>query len=177
MTGDPNFSELAFYSNALNTRTQGVDLVALWDNGFNTEVSLAYNYNKTDVVSQTQVNGLNPVSDGTVFNIENNLPKHRASASLFQGIGKFTGVVRGNYYGRTIDERGDREEVGDEILMDLELSYALGDYVTLIGGANNLFDNFPDRIDTRLSQGMPYPRRTPIGYHGGMTYVRAVYRF
>ena len=45
----------------------------------------------------------------------------------------------------------------------------------MIAGAGNLFDNFPDEIDTRLSQGMPHPRRTPISYHGGMGHLRLVY--
>jgi hypothetical protein len=24
---------------------------------------------------------------------------------------------------------------------------------------------------------MPYPRRSPLGYHGGMTYIRLMYNF
>ena len=177
VTGDPNFSELAFYTNSLNTETQGMDLVVFLTGRLNTDFSLAYNYNETDVVSQTQVNNVDPVSESTVFNIENNLPKHRVTATLVQRIGKFSGMARANFYGNTIDERGTREEVGAETLIDLELSYSVMDYLTIIAGASNVFDNFPDEIDTRLSQGMPYPRRTPIGYHGGVTYLRAVYRF
>ncbi len=182
VTGDPNFSEIAFYTNALETRTQGFDLVAVWSYGAYTDVSLAYNYNKTEVVSQELVNGVNPVSDGNVFNIENNLPKHRATATLNQKFGKVFTTLRANFYGETADERGgdvgaDHEEVGAEFLVDVEIGYPVGSNFTLIGGANNLFDNFPDEISTRLSQGMPYPRRTPIGYHGGLVYLRAVYTF
>ncbi len=176
--GDPNFSELAFYTNALNTETQGLDLVAVWRNSSSTNFSLAYNYNETKVVSQQQINGVNPVSDGNVFNIENNLPKHRASATFNQGLGEnLFMMLRGNFYGKTIDERGTREEVGSEILVDLEFTYSVNSNFRLILGANNLFNNYPDEISTRLSQGMPYPRRTPIGYHGGMAYFRAVYNY
>ena len=144
-----------------------MDLVLFLTGRVNTDLSLAYNYNKTEVVSQTQVNGVNPVSDGTVFNIENNLPKHRVTATVVQRIGKFSGMARANFYGGTIDERGTQEVVSAETLIDLELSYNVINNLTIIAGASNVFNNFPDEIDTRLSQGMPYPRRTPIGYHGG----------
>ena len=90
-------------------------------------------------------------------------------------IGKLEAMGRANFYGSTIDERGQREEVGSETLVDLELNYRVDHNVTVIAGASNLFNNFPDEIDTRLSQGMPYPRRTPIGYHGGMAHLRLVY--
>lgn len=134
------------------------------------------------MLSQDLVNGVNPVTDGNVFNIENNLPKHRATATLNQKFGKLSTTLRANFYGETKDERGgnvgdDHEEVGAETLVDVELSYPISPTLTLVGGANNIFDNFPDEISTRLSQGMPYPRRTPIGYHGGMVYMRAVYKF
>ena len=182
VVGNPEFKELAFYTNALDTRTQGVDVVAVYnmdrDNGTSTNISLAYNYNETEVVTQRQIGGKDPVSEDLIHNIENNLPKHRASATLLQGLGRnFSAMVRGNYYGATIDERGTREEVSAEVLVDIELSYQVTDNLSLIGGSNNLFNNFPDEIDTRLSQGMPYPRRSPISYHGGLGYLRVVYTF
>lgn len=175
VSGDPNFAEAAFYTNTLNTRTQGLDLVAVLRRGANTDISFAYNYNETEVLSQKQVNGINPVSDGTVFNIENNLPKHRASVTLNQQLGTVSAMVRANFYGKTIDERGTQEKVGSETLLDVELSYPASPNMRVILGANNVLNNYPDEIDTRLSQGMPYPRRTPIGYHGGMVYLRVVY--
>ncbi len=177
VTGDPSFSEIAFYTNSLETKTQGLDIVGTWNGNRNTDVTLAYNYNETEVVSQTLVNGVNPVSDQGVFNLENNLPKHRATITINQKFGKFGAMLRGNFYGSTKDERGAREEVDAATLVDLELSYPLADNITVIGGANNLLDQFPTEIDTRLSQGMPYPRRTPIGYLGGMAYLRVIYNF
>ena len=154
-----------------------MDLVLFLTGSLNTDVSIAYNYNKTEVVDQTQVNDVNPVSDGTVFNIENNLPKHRATATVVQRMGKIYAMVRANFYGSTIDERGTREEVSSETLFDVEFGYTVNSNFKIVAGASNVFDNFPDEIDTRLSQGMPYPRRTPIGYHGGVSYLRGVFNF
>ncbi len=173
---NPNFSEVSFYTNALNTQTRGLDVVANWRNE-KINFSVAYNYNETKVLSQEQVNGKNPVSDGFIFNIENNLPKHRASINLsYNFSNRFSALVRNNYYGGTIDERGLREVVGPENLVDLELNYRMSDNFNIVLGANNLFNTYPDEIETRLSQGMPYPRRTPIGYNGGIAFIRLVYR-
>lgn len=172
---NPLFSELAFYTNSLNTKTQGLDAVASW-RGKNTDISLAFNYNATKVLGQEQVNGLDPVSEGTIFNLENNLPKVRMNASVSHDFGPISGSIRANYYGGTIDERGDKEEVSPEVLVDAEIIYPATDKFRLILGANNLFNNYPDEIETRASQGMPFPRRTPIGYHGGMVYLRAIYK-
>ncbi len=172
---NPLFSELAFYTNSLTTSTQGFDLVGAW-RGKNTDVSLGYNYNATKVLEQEQVNGINPVSEQTIFNLENNLPKSRLNASVSHDFGVLSATIRGNYYGKTIDERGDREVVSPEWLFDMELAYPATDNLRFILGANNIFNNYPDEIATRLSQGMPFPRRTPIGYHGGMVYLRAIYK-
>ena len=118
------------------------------------------------------------MSASLIFNIENNLAKHRATLSVTEGCGEqFSATLRGNYYSGTIDERGEQEVVGAEVLIDAELSYQIDENFSVVGGANNLFNNFPDEIATRLSQGMPYPRRSPISYHGGMTYLRVVYNF
>ena len=172
---NPLFSELAFYTNSLTTNTSGLDAVLSWRNN-TSSISLAYNYNVTDVVSQTQVGGKDPVSEGTIFNLENNLPKSRANLSLAHDFGKIDASVRANYYGGTIDERGAQEVVSAETLIDAEFAYKATDKLRLILGGNNIFDNYPDEIETRLSQGMPFPRRTPIGYHGGMVYFKVIYK-
>jgi len=178
---NPLFKELAFYTNALNTRTYGLDVVASWKSR-NTRVSLAYNYNVTDVLSQAQVNGVNPVSDAVILNLENNLPFHKANLSINHNFGVISGMIRANYYSGTIDERGggvleDKEVVDPATLLDMELTYPVSDNLRLVLGANNILNTYPTEIATRASQGMPYPRRTPIGYHGGMGYFKAMFQF
>jgi len=172
---NPLFSELAFYTNSLNTRTFGIDAVASWKSK-DTRISIGANYNVTEVLEQTKVNGENPVSEETIFNIENNLPKTRINASINQDFGGLSAMLRVNYYGGTIDERGGQEEVDPVALIDIEFTYPINENFRLILGANNLLNTYPTEIATRLSQGMPYPRRTPIGYHGGMGYFKAIFK-
>lgn len=183
---DPNFqgvdfTQVSFYTNGLETETDGFDIVALWDlelmSGSDTSISLAWNHNETEVTRQNQVNGIDPVSSGSVFNIENNLPENRFSANVNHSWGDFGVTVRANWYDETIDERNNREPVDSALMVDLEGRWYVNDSFTAILGANNVFDEFPNAITTRLSNGLAWPRRTPIGYDGGMWYLKGVYNF
>ena len=176
--GSTEFSELAFYTNALDTKTSGLDIVATYTLGGGTKIGCAVNTNTTEVVSQNQVNGQNPVSDGTVFNLENNLPQLRMSANVNHSFSDALSLmVRMNHYGETIDERGGMEKVDPIQLIDVEVNYILSDNLSVVFGANNALNTYPTEIETRASQGMPYPRRTPIGYHGGVMFTRLTYNF
>ena len=178
VAGSTEFSELAFYTNALDTKTSGLDIVATYTLGGGTKIGCAVNTNTTEVVSQNQVNGQNPVSDGTVFNLENNLPQLRMSANVNHSFSDALSLmVRMNHYGETIDERGGMEKVDPIQLIDVEVNYIISDNLSVVFGANNALNTYPTEIETRASQGMPYPRRTPIGYHGGVMFTRLTYNF
>ena len=134
------------------------------------------------------MNGVNPVSDGGVDNLQLNLPKDRMTMTLTQNISDAWSVMaRLNYYGESWDERGtyDRENPSesskDKIdavsFIDVEASYLVSDNLSVVFGANNVTNAYPTEIATRASQGMPYPRRSPLGYHGGLTYMRLMYSF
>ena len=139
---------------------------------------MGYNYNKTKVSNnQNQVNGINPVTESTIFNIEHNLPKSRASVSIIHNMSKWEFMARANFYGKTIDERNNREPVDSATFIDLAVTYNATENVALIAGAANVFDKYPNKIDTRLANGLAYPRRTPMGYDGGMWYLRGIYNF
>jgi iron complex outermembrane receptor protein len=171
------FSKLAFYTNSLDTKTSGIDIVAVYKLG-KTDLSLAMNTNSTEVVESRLVGGQDPVSDDTKHNLENNLPKMRMTGSVSHPItSNLTATGRFNYYGETIDERGGREVVDPTSLVDVELNYNMNQNLTVVFGSNNVLNAYPTEIATRASQGMPYPRRTPIGYHGGMTYLKLIYNF
>ena len=174
---NPEFKKLAFYTNALDTKTSGYDLVLTYRMG-NTNLGLAMNHNETEVVEQRQINGEDPISAGLIDNIENNLPKDRITATVTQDFGDALSLmVRLNNYSETIDERSAQDVIDPITFIDVELSYAVSNNLNVVFGANNVTNAYPNEIDTRASQGMPYPRRSPLGYHGGMTYIRLVYDF
>ena len=176
---DPNFSKLAFYTNALDTKTNGFDLVAVYRMG-NTNLSLAMNHNEIEVVEHRKIgpDQLDPISGGLIDNIENNLPKDRITATVTQDFGDALSLmVRLNNYSETIDERSDQDVIDPITFIDVELRYRVSNNLNVVFGANNVTNAYPNEIATRAGQGMPYPRRSPLGYHGGMTYIRLMYDF
>ena len=180
---NPEFKKLAFYTNALDTETSGYDLVLTYRMG-DTNLGLAMNHNETKMVEHRKIgpDQLDPISTGLIDNIENNLPKDRIIATVTQNFGDALSLmVRLNNYSETLDERGtlgdDKSTVDAISFIDVELSYSVSNNLNVVFGANNVTNAYPNEIPTRASQGMPYPRRSPLGYHGGMTYIRLMYDF
>ena len=189
---------ISFYTNALNVKHQGVDLVLAsdfdWSPSVNTNLTLAFGYNEIEVVSQTPVQTPNdgpvlPVSEGTIEDIENKYPDARfvLTTNTFFGEG-WNFVFRANFYGKHFDERGTigaavdpSFEIGSTFYVDLELGYQVTPKVRLAFGGSNVFDSFVDEIDApfanRQSVGLQYPRRSAANYEGGSWYVKAVLGF
>ncbi len=177
------FSNVAFYTNGLETETTGIDLVAVLDfahaGGSSTNISLAYNHNDTEITGINLVNGIQPVTPGTIFNVENNLPDNRASLAVNHYREKWQITGRVNWYDEARDERDfpNADVVDAAATVDVEAKYEFNENYTIAIGANNVFDKFPNEIPTRLSNGLPYSRRTPFGYDGGMWYVKGLFNF
>lgn len=187
---------ISFYTNALDVEHQGIDLVLTsnwdWGGSTSTNFTFAFNYNEIDVVDQKLVNGVNPVSDSLVEDIENNYPEERfvfTANTLFADNWWF--MFRANWWGSHYDERGtingepgDRSKEIDPVLyVDLELGWDITENWNVTFGGSNVFDEYPDKIRddgvyaNRVSVGLPYPRRTVTNYEGGSWYLRASYNF
>ena len=184
---------ISFYTNALDVESQGVDLVLTsgfdWSDNVNTDLSLAFGYNEVDVVGQTPVGGVNPVSDGIIEDIENNYPNERLVLTTNTNFGdSWNLLARANYYGKHFDERGrigaevePSAEIGATTYIDLELGFQLTRQVRVALGAINVFDEFVDEINppfsNRQSVGLQYPRRSAANYEGGSWYLRGTFSF
>ena len=191
------FNKVAFYTNGLETETTGFDIIALWNldwpGGSSTDLSLAWNNNDTEITKVNLIDTYDdpatppipPVSGGTIFNIQNNLPENRFSFTANHTMNNIGLTLRTNWYDDTSDEQSGRLPVDSAFLVDIEGRYYLNDNWTVILGANNVFDEFPNEVGTnafptpsvRQHQGLPFPRRTPIGYDGGMWYLKGVFKF
>ncbi|MFQ5634423.1 MAG: TonB-dependent receptor plug domain-containing protein [Gammaproteobacteria bacterium] len=198
-TGDiPNASgvgTIAFYTNALDVEHTGVDVVLTsntewFSSNVSTDWSFAFSYNEVDVTGQTAVETptgpVLPVSQGNIDNIENNFPNERFVLSANTLFGEsWSFLIRANYYGDHLDERGtlgvDKAEIDPVIFVDVDLGFAFNDNWRFNLGAVNVFDEFPDKVlppfSNRLSNGLEYPRRTAANYEGGSWYLRGTYSF
>ena len=191
--GQPDGSTISFYTNALDVEHMGFDLVVTtdfdWGSNLNTSVNFAYGYNKVEVVGQRSVSGIQPVSDGTVEDIENNYPNSRFVVTANTGFSEdWNLMLRANYYGEHYDERGTigaetnpSAEIGAVVYFDAELSYQYNDNAVVKLGFVNLFDEYVDEIDApfanRQSVGLQYPRRSAANYEGGSWYLGLNYDF
>lgn len=187
-----------FFTNALDTRTNGYDLVVNHQRPFmngHVDLSAAYSNNKTNIVSiaptPTQLTGLGAVlfDRGEQRRIECGQPHDNIRLLESYTEGAMNLSARESRYGSfcssTIN-RIDDQLYSAKWLADLELSYRWTRY-TFAVGAENLFDQFPDR---NLRAGTPsgsaqvgsagvflYPINSPFGMNGRFVYTRVSYNF
>ena len=186
---------ISFYTNAMDVEHKGVDIVLTsnvdWSGSADTSFTFAFNHNEIEVTDQALVNGVNPVSDALIEDIENNYPEDRF---VFTANTRFAQdwwfMFRANYYGNHYDEQGTIDgdfgersaKIDSIIFVDLELGWDITENWNVTLGGSNVFDEFVDKItnpryQNRLSVGLEYPRRTAAGYEGGSWYLRASYNF
>jgi len=186
---------LSFYTNALDLEHQGFDVVLNgnidWGSA-STSVTFAYARNEIEITGQSQVQGINPVSDATIEDIENNYPEDRftlTTNTFFNDAWSL--LVRARFFGDHFDERGTingplgnrSAEIDSVVYLDAELGWQVNDGLKVVLGASNIFDEFIDEIDddgvfaNRQSVGLQFPRRTVANYEGGSWYLKGVYNF
>ena len=188
-------SNVQFFTNALSLQVTGLDLVyaSSFDWGrsnVSTGLSLAYNRNKVDVVSQRAVNGVLPVSVASVEDIEESYPRDRVTVNTSTSAGgNWSLLVRLNYYGPHWDERGriggaegdSRRPSGSDPRCSWMWNwpYEVANAWRLVLGASNLFDDYVDQVlppyANRVSAGLIYARRTAANFEGGSWYARVVH--
>lgn len=180
---------ISFFTNALDVEHQGMDIVldGSFDIGSTSglDLTFVYSYNTIEVTDQKAVNGVIPVSDAKVEDIENNYPESRAVLTGNFLIGEaFNVLARANYYGDHYDENGrigpgpgNSAKVGSIVYLDLEAGWNLNDHWRLVVGAMNITDEYIDEIGppnaNALSSGLQYTRRSVANYEGGSYYLRA----
>lgn len=174
-----------YFTNGFDTRTRGVDVVGTYRTspimGNPINITLAYNYNKSKVTD------FDPVAIGAdrISDISNYAPKHRAILTGTWSVEGFMLTARENFYSGwsdTQDYPGDH--FGSEFVTDVDVSYTIANNYTLSVGAVNVFNAYPDKLDSRFntlyavtggtSDGQIYPRTGgPFGINGGFWYVKA----
>ncbi|MCE9685425.1 TonB-dependent receptor [Shewanella sp. AS16] len=177
-------SAVTFYTNDFDTTTQGVDIVGSYDTELlsgHAKFSLAYGWTDTSVDKYD----LATTDAGKVRRLEDGIPAHRATLTWAQSWDDLSMTLRGNYFGEYYATHADDtsdwgSEVADAaVTVDLEVSYALTDGLTLSVGANNLFDQKAQKLkDGTLGElGGVYYESGPFDYNGGFYYGRLSYRF
>jgi iron complex outermembrane receptor protein len=183
-----------FFTNAIDTSTNGFDLVAehttRWP-GSTLVLSGQLGFNKTEVKarhSQSPVlTGAQLFDDVQVTLIEHGQPRQHHVVAADYTTGPWNVNTRASYFGEVKGQGftpGYVQTWKGEWLVDLSLRYAFTKRLSLAVGANNLFDNYPSKWDTsERGGGLPalgftYCWETcPIGVNGRQMYARLDWAF
>jgi iron complex outermembrane receptor protein len=190
--GASDFLFVNFFVNGMDSKRDGFDIVATydldWETAGSTSVSLAWNRTEVEIVSMS--------FPSRIAALElTGRPKDRGILTINHAWNDFRVLARASYYSSWISadfqgpdptpvcaDRADSppnppgtdECYGSTWMVDLEAAYTFAERYTLIVGADNVFDQYPDEdFDyPDFSFGVRYPRASPIGYNGGFWYLR-----
>ena len=181
-----SFAGVKYFTNDFDTTTQGLDFVANYSAdlmGGRTTFALAANWTDTTVDSASS-----NINEAKIKVIEDGLPSVRGSFTINQTMGAWRGYVRLNHYGSYFEDHADSGalrieddglplNLGAELTVDAEVSYAFDENYELSLGATNLFDELPDENRWAEVLGAKYPTTAVMGFNGGFYYARLTYNF
>ncbi len=181
VTDATNFTSVKFFTNDFDTTTKGLDVVVSYAaaiiEGTDTKFNLAYNHTNTDVDAYDP----DIISETRVKQLEQNLPTNRVTFTIAHTQGHWDSFFRVNYYGEYFEAHQDSAELpinaNAAITVDAEVTYNITAQTLLSVGAQNLFNEFPERNEFSGVDGAKYPSTSPFGFNGGFWYIKAQYLF
>lgn len=153
-----NATGAAFFANAINTETRGIDLIVSYKTrlGKGTlSADFAANASQTNQVGPINVSSKLIGKENTYFSasskvyLENAVPNTKANLALNYSIGQFNFFLRNNYFGGVIEATNtvaNQQYYTPKWVTDLSIGYKLSKIANLTIGANNLLDIYPDKI-------------------------------
>ncbi|MCO8170311.1 TonB-dependent receptor [Pseudomonas sp. 21LCFQ02] len=190
--GDINYTSVRYFTNATDTSTDGVDLVANYryrfDNGVRWNSTLGYNYSHTKVtdvkanpgvLSQLGVDLVRVDRRERIGLLGDTTPKHKLSFGndfTFGNWALHSNLVR---YGEFTSYQAD--PVNDQTfsaawLLDLSVDYNWNNWTFTVGG-DNVTDQYPEKLNSFANSGgnLAYSTYSPYGYSGAFYYAQVAY--
>jgi iron complex outermembrane receptor protein len=198
--GFDDIAGVQYFTNGLDTRTQGVDVTAdvrVPGPAGTFELTGAVNWTKNQI---TRVDPLPPelqnstepglIDSVTYIGITEERPDWRASLTAQYTTGALHALARGSYYGKFSSAQPGycdlcRDRYGAKALLDAEVGYRFGQ-LDLSVGVRNLLDTYPDQPSSLVDIGdgtpakdynsnfgtFPWAAASPFGYNGRYVYAR-----
>ncbi|HVE77853.1 MAG TPA: TonB-dependent receptor [Gemmatimonadaceae bacterium] len=190
-----------FFTNAIDTRTKGIDVVANY--GINlrsrgvVRMVAGFNANRTKVrkvvvPTPPQLGDLSETLFGRVerARIEEGQPRNNFLASVQYDYGRWGFNVRTQRFGQVVVRNAPAtpqppdQTFGAKAITDVNVSTRLGNRVTLTAGADNILDVYPDENSDRGNVATNYAGNanfgifayngvSPFGFNGRFVYLRA----
>ncbi len=179
--GADSLTSVSYFTNAFDTRTQGLDAVAAWKGDWlSGKVGLtgAMNWNDTKVrrANPAQISALSKI------NIEDSLPEYAGNVTFDYARGRYSLMARVRYTGEWTDAQLNGtanliQVFGAKTFVDLSATARLTDSLKLTVGAENLFNTYPDEATFQASRGLIYSRNAVYDTDGGLWYARLAVSF
>ena len=185
-----------FFTNAVNTTTTGVDVIARYgfqlDNGDRIRLTVAGNYNTTEITNKDDIDTpvqLASVTSTPLFGrveqgrFEVGQPRSKVNTAVNYTRGGFDAMLKFTRFGEVTTQSGITplrdQTFSSKTLTDLEVSYRFLDTYRIALGANNLFNVYPDKqFQLNSNNGIfPYSGFSPFGFEGRFVYTRVTVRF
>ncbi len=184
----PDINSAAFFTNAIDTRTKGIDVVLSRTARLgkaNLTGTIAANFNKTKVTESRplpdQLKGDPTLAEGVLFDreqrarIELGQPRDKMTFSLMYAVNKVTLNGRVTRFGPVAS--ADRvnpaldEAFDPRTVIDLSMAYRIGGFATVTIGANNIGNVYPEKLEqygnTSLGRFIYSRNATQFGFNGG----------
>ncbi len=115
--------------------------------------------------------------DARIRELEENLPKNRASLTVTQSIiSQWSVLGRASYFGDWYDSE-DGETYTSKVLFDAETSYMAASGIIITLGVQNLLNTYPDENPKSGNIGNQYGQFSPFGFNGAYWYAKVGYSF
>ncbi|KZN67066.1 TonB-dependent receptor plug domain-containing protein [Pseudoalteromonas luteoviolacea] len=195
--GEHNVQRVRYFTNAIDSRTQGVDIVATYNFNLdaygNLALSAALNRNDTEVTNVKD----NPAELAAlgdeyqyfarreIARFEDGTPKNKVNLVATWQYQDWTAILKATRYGETIDSSStvEKDEVIDaKWITDLEVAYQYNEQWRFAIGANNLFDQYPrDTVGnigfSNFNQIFPYSAFSAYNTDGRFVYGKVAFNF
>ena len=187
---DASLGAANYFTNAIDTRSQGIDIVATYavdaDIG-SFQFSTAYNYTEQSIESvdanPAELSALiladgSPVEQFDRVRLATYTDEFPDSTWTFNSIytkNGYTVNLRGTQFGswESLNLNPASDETDDaELIVDLEVGYEFDGGLQVFAGANNLLNTYPQERPLATNGGGLYNTNSPYGFTGGSYYLR-----
>lgn len=183
-----NANRAAFFANAINSETKGVDLVVTYSTRlgagtFRADLSGAYCYTQRvgNIMASDKLKGKENIyfSRASRIYLERSVPREKINLTLSYNVGKFNAFLRNVHFGSVEEATNDPnfyQTFSSKIVTDIAVGYKLMPSLKLSIGSNNVLDVYPDLVanpaNTTNNQFRYSRRATQFGYNGRFLFAR-----
>jgi len=183
-----NANRAAFFANAINSETKGVDLVLTYSTRlgggtFRADLSGTYSYTQRvgEIKSSEKLKGKESIyfSRASRIYLERSVPREKVNLTLSYNIGKFNAFLRNVHFGSVEEATNDPkfyQTFSAKVVTDVAVGYKLTPALKLSVGSNNVLDVYPDLVENpanTTNNQFRYSRRaTQFGYNGRFLFAR-----